>query len=241
MESLEKLIAELRVGRERRDPSPEPVQLSDECCDSANDTWTRLAQLEARLRACTTLDDTNSVSVDAEGYSDATSTPNTPFQAPLPLTRSPNAIQLNWAPLNRDLLLRGFPPLLDPEISEITPCPEAAYGALRSVLRELDRVQQHAESLRSAADEAAQREAAVVHQLRTEARRRPHEEREAQNFVARAQQEAARAKEECAMARQAAQEAATEAAGLRNNLDRLQRQLFSKVRCPLIIQSFIIL
>ena len=232
METLEKLIAELRGGRERQDQSPDLVHLADDCCDSSNDTWSRLAQLEARLRACSTTKDAESVSVDAEGYSDAAETPSTSYQAQLPPSSEGapfEGFELNWGPLNRDILIRGFPPLLDPEISEISPCPEAAYGVLRSVLRELDRVQQHAEALRCAADDAAQREAAALRQLQLEARKKPHEEREAQNFVSRAQLDAARAKEECSIAQQAAQEAATEAAGLRNNLDRLQRQLFSKV------------
>jgi hypothetical protein len=218
MDTLERLITELKRDRKERDPSPQRDHFcdsTDASCISPEDPWSRLAQLEARLRSSDTPQDDQSVLTESDYSRGSLSTLNFEFH-------------VDWALVNEELLRRGLPPVLDLESEDGLPTPEAAHKALHSTLREVSRLQRQAESLKSAAEMASQREAAAIQKLRLESQNVSKSEKEWQNLAAKAQEDAAAAKESEMASRHAAKEAAVEAAALKTSLDRLQRQLFAK-------------
>jgi hypothetical protein len=218
MDTLERLITELKRDVRERDPSPQRDHFRDASCNSPEDPWSRLAQLEARLRSSETPHDVQSTLTESAFSGGSLSTPSASLD-----------FHVDWTIVNKELLQRGLPPVLDLESEEDgLPTPEAAHAALQSALREITRLQRQAESLKTAAEMASRREAAVQQKLRMEARNILKAEKERQKLVAKTQEDAARAKESEMASRQAAKEATLEAAACKTSLDRLQRQLFAK-------------
>lgn len=209
MDDLERLLCEFKSRRWGL-RAPPPANPPNQDATSTQDTLTRLAHLEARLRATTP------------------STPSSLSQGtPSSLGLDPLAPPPDWRLLHRQLTQRGLPPLLDADSSTL-PRPEDAYSALCSALAELDRVGRQCDVLRSAAEAAEAREAAALRRAQAEATRRPQEHRELQATAAQAAKEAAIAQEAAAVSRRAAQGATAEAASLRTTANRLQRQLITK-------------
>lgn len=218
MDTLERLITELRRDRKEGDASPRGDHFTDDASySSPEDPWSRLAQLEGRLRSCDPPYDEQSELTESDYSRESLSTPSASFE-----------VHVDWGMVNKELLQRGLPPVLDEMSKDGLPTPQAAHTALECVLRELTRLHRQAESLKTAAEIATQNEAAAVKKLRMEAQSIPKAEKAWRNLASKAQEDAARAKES-EMAREAkAQEAALEAAALKTSLDRLQRQKFAK-------------
>ena len=225
MENLQRLLQELKgTAAKLREPSPtrDEQNLNDDC--TSEDPWSRLAQLEARIRSCTSTTEECSFSTEDDGslseaaaYSPSSKTVSEAEPPP----------QLDWTPINRALLQLGLPAVLE-ERGETLPTPAAAYAALHSTLQELIRSQRHVETLRYSATDASQREATVLKQLHSASRNRPEEDRQNRTLVSRAQEEAASAKAAAAASQHAAEEAIAQCAALKSSLTRLQRQVVSK-------------
>lgn len=217
MDTLERLITELKRDRREVDPSLQRDHFTDASCSSPEDPWSRLAQLEGRLRSCDTPHDEQIELTESDYSRESLSTPS-----------ASSEIHVDWAMVNKELLQRGLPPVLDEMSKDGLPTPQAAQTALQCALQELTRLHHQAEALKTAAELAIQREAAAVKKLQMEARNFPKEEKEWQKLASKAQEDAARAKESEMASRHSSREAALEAAALKTSLDRLQRQAFAK-------------
>lgn len=209
----------------------------------------RLDQLEARLRRFTSAD-TGSCShegLSASPHSDVSlGEDSTGSLTPTASTKTP---QSQWESINSELLNHGLPTVLEPHFGfsplRIRPSDCALHAALQSCLRELSTLKRSLAGLSTAAEDANQREASALRQLRREVHARESQETELKAAADKARAAAEVADSLRAAAERSAASAAAEAKELRAAVDRLHRQLQKQVRVSsllnLVCMSFQVL